>query len=141
MQRPELKRQKKGIKVMRAQHGRWWGKDLGWPGVPTLFFSIHWVCVVGAALGCVPTGMPISSLCVPRETQKPMDRVGLAVPTAIPSDFPMCFACPPRLAVAFTASGHTGMSSGRGLGVATSSRYLVLPGHAGLAGPQNYILL
>lgn len=49
-----------------------------------------------------------------------MDRVGLAVPTAIPSDFPVCFACPSRLAVTFTASGHTGMSSVRRLGVATS---------------------
>lgn len=49
-----------------------------------------------------------------------MDQVGFAVPTAIRSDFPMCFACSPRLAVAFTASGHTGMSSGRRLGVATS---------------------
>lgn len=47
------------------------------------------------------------SLCAEGDT-KPMDQVGLAVPTAIPSDFPMCFACPPRLAVTFTASGHTG---------------------------------
>lgn len=59
------------------------------------------------------------SLCAKGGT-KPMDQIGLPVPTAIPSDFPMCFACPPRLAVAFTASVHTGMSSGRRLGVATS---------------------
>lgn len=51
---------------------------------------------------------------------KPMDQVGLAVPMAILSDFTMCFACPSRLAVAFTVSDHTGMSSGRRLGVATS---------------------
>lgn len=49
-----------------------------------------------------------------------MDQVGLAVPMAILSDFTMCFACPSRLAVAFTVSDHTGMSSGRRLGVATS---------------------
>lgn len=94
-----IKETRKGIKVMRAQSGRWWGKELGLPGVPTL-------CVVEAALGCMPTGMP--SLIVCRGRHKTNGPGGLAVPTAIPSDFPMCFACPPRLAVTFTASGHTG---------------------------------